>query len=107
MTKVLFPHAVILFHSCLPIRCMYSYMARDVVEFNNLLRDICFKNNYIYVDCFKHFLTHDFRYANHELYHDWLHLNNRGLGILASWIKCVVNQNSFDYKVVDHLWGFR
>ena len=49
MTRQLFPHAVILFQSCLPIRGMYSYIARNVVEFNELLKDLCFKNNCIYV----------------------------------------------------------
>ena len=103
MTRQLFPHAVILFQSCLPIRGMYSYIARNVVEFNELLKDLCFKNNCIYVDCFADFLTRDFRYANQDLYHDWLHLNNSGLGVLVSWIKLVVNQNAFDYRVVDKL----
>ena len=104
-TKLLFPHAVISFHSCLPIRGMYSYIAKNVVEFNNLLRDLCFTMNCIYVDCFKDFLTHDFRYANHDLYHDWLHLNNRGLGVLSTWIKYFVNEVGFQYRIVDNIVG--
>ena len=82
MTKCLFPAAIILFQCCLPIRCMYPYIARNVVDFNNMLRDICFFNNCVYIDC------------NKDLYHDWLHMNNRGVSVLYTWIKFVVNGNS-------------
>ena len=105
MTKQLFPHATVLFQACLPIRCMYTYIAKNVVDFNRLLKELCFKNNCIFIDCFKDFLTWDLRYANKDLYYDWLHLNNHGLGVLVSWIKHVVNRNYFDYRIVDKLNG--
>jgi lysophospholipase L1-like esterase len=102
MTKCLFPTAVILFQCCLPIRCMYPYIARNVLDFNNLLREICFFNNCVYIDCFSSFLTSNF--CNRHLYHDWLHLNNKGVGVLSTWLKYIINENSFD-RVVNNLIG--
>ena len=104
MTKCLFPAAIILFQCCLPIRCMYPYIARNVVDFNNMLREICFFNNCVYIDCFSSFLTSDLKFCNKYLYHDWLHLNNRGVGVLCTWLKYVVNENSFD-RIVNNLVG--
>ena len=104
MTKCLFPAAIVLFQCCLPIRCMYPYIARNVVDFNNMLREICFINNCVFIDCFSSFLTRDLKFCNKDLYHDWLHLNNRGVGVLCTWLKFVVNENSFD-RIVNNLIG--
>ena len=104
MTKSLFPAAIILFQCCLPIRCMYPYIARNVLDFNDMIREFCFFNNCVFIDCFADFLTRDFKFCNKELYHDWLHLNNRGVGVLSTWLKFIVNENSFD-RVVDNLLG--
>ena len=104
MTKCLFPAAIILFQCCLPIRCMYPYIARNVLDFNNMLREISFYNNCVYIDCFSSFLTRDFNSCNRDLYHDWLHLNNKGVGVLCTWLKFVINENSFD-RVVNNLIG--
>ena len=103
-TKSLFPAAVVIFQCCLPIRCMYSYIARNVLEFNSILKDLCLLNNCVYIDCFRDFLNFDLKFCNKELYHDWLHLNNRGVGVLSNWLKYVVNENSFD-RVVNNLVG--
>ena len=103
-TKSLFPAAVVIFQCCLPIRCMYPYIARNVLEFNSILRDLCLLNNCVYIDCFRDFLNFDLKFCNKELYHDWLHLNNRGVGVLSNWLKYVVNENSFD-RVVNNLVG--
>ena len=103
-TKCLFPTAIILFQCCLPIRCMYPYIAKNVLDFNSLLREICFFNNCVYIDCFSSFLTRNFSSCNKDLYHDWLHLNNRGVGVLSTWFKYIVNENSFN-RVVDNLIG--
>ena len=103
-TKSLFPAAIVIFQCCLPIRCMYPYIARNVIEFNLILKDLCFLNNCVYLDCFKDFLTFDRRFCNADLYHDWLHLNNKGVGVLSTWLKYVVNENSFD-RVIDNLLG--
>ncbi len=104
MTKDLFPAAIVLFQCCLPIKCVYPYIARNVLDFNTLLKDLCFENNCVYIDCFVDFLSRDRKCCNNELYHDWLHLNNRGVGVLSTWLKFVVNENSFD-RVVSNMLG--
>ena len=104
-TKFLFPSAIILFQCCLPIKCIYPYIARNVLEFNCLLRELCDMNNCVYIDCFRDFLSRDGNFANHELYHDWLHLNMRGVSFLGTWLKFIVNENSFN-KVVNNMLGF-
>ena len=104
-TQFLFPTAVILFQSCLPIRCLYPYIARNVLDFNDMLRDFCQMNRAcVYIDCFADFLTRDNRFCNRDLYHDWLHLNSRGVGVLSTWLKYVINENSFN-RVVNNLLG--
>ena len=106
MTKELFPAAVILFQSCLPIKCVYSYIGRNVCDFNAMLRDLCLDHNCVFVDCFRVFLSRSGSEVNANLYHDWLHLNNRGVGVLSTWLKFIVNENSFD-RVVDNLLGIK
>ena len=103
-TKDFFPAAIVIFQCCLPIHCMYPYTASNVIKFNLILKDVCAQNNCVYLDCFKDFLTYDNRFCNKELYHDWLHLNNRGVGVLSTWLKFVINENSFD-RVIDNLLG--
>lgn len=103
-TKQLFPAAIIIIQCCLPIKCLYSYIAKNVLDFNNILKDLCFINNCVFLDCFADFLTRNFISCNSQLYHDWLHLNMRGVGILSTWLKFVVNEHSFD-RVVNNLLG--
>ncbi len=102
MTKELFPAAIILFQSCLPIKCVYSYIAGNVLDFNTMLRDLCLDYNCVFVDCFRVFLSCDGSQVNDNLYHDWLHLNNRGVGVLSTWIKFLINENCFD-RIVNNL----
>ena len=83
---------------------MYPYTAGNVIEFNSILKDLCVQNNCVYLVCFKDFLTYDRTFCNVDLYHDWLHLNNKGVGVLSTWLKHVVNENSFD-RVIDNLFG--
>ncbi len=104
LTKNIFPAAIVLFQCCLPIKPIYSYIAKNVLEFNRLLRNLCLDNNCVYIDCFRDFLTRDLRDPNNELYYDWLHLNRQGNGVLSIWLKFVVNENSYD-RVVDNLLG--
>ena len=105
LTKALFPHAIVLFQSCLPIECSaYPFVAYNVVNFNAMLKDLCLLTNCVYVDCFRDFLTRDCLDLNRDLYFDWLHLNQKGLSVLSTWIKFLVNENSFD-RIVDNLLG--
>ena len=83
---------------------MYAYTASNVLNFNRIVKDVCAQKNCVYLDCFKDFLTYDRNFCNSVLYHDWLHLNNRGVGVLSTWLKFVINENSFD-RVIDNLLG--
>ena len=100
--KNMFPDAIILVQCCLPIRELYWYTIPNVLNFNKMLSQICSLFNCIYIDCFKHFLTEDGRAQNPNLFYDWLHLNDVGLGILCYWLKFIVSQSSFNY-VLNHI----
>ena len=96
IAKDLFPYATLIFQSCLPMKVAYKYTVRNVLDFNALLREICFSRDCVYLDCFNSFLSSDNKDYNENLYSDWLHLNGKGLAILAKWFKYIVNQTSFD-----------
>ena len=86
-------------------KCLHSYIVKNVLDFNNLLKDLCLMNNCVFLDCFSDFLTRDFRSCHSELYHDWLYLNiMKVVGLLSTWLNIVVNEHSFD-MVVNNLLG--
>ena len=98
-TKMLFPGAIIMFQCCLPIRNIYWYTAPNVLNFNNLLCSLCQDFNCVYIDCFRDFLDEDGLDYNRYLFYDWLHLNDDGLGVLGSWLKAIINVNSYNYII--------
>ena len=105
-TKFLFPHATIVFQSCLPMRGFGS-IAHNVLAFNNLLIDLTkVYANCVYLDCFKDFLTNDRNFCNDKLYYDYIHLNKHGIHVLTTWLKFVVNETSFD-RIIDNLFGVK
>ena len=104
-TKYMFPDSIILIQCCLPMRNLYWYTCSNVNSFNRLLSNICMDYNCIFIDCFKYFLSRDDRDYNYDLYYDWLHLNDVGLGILSRCLSSVVNQNSYNH-VFNHFWAF-
>lgn len=106
VTKSLFPASIVVVQCCLPIICTSNnlHVARNVVNFNRMIKDVCFQYNCVFLDCFRDFLTRDLSQVNSNLYHDWLHLNKTGVGALCTWLKFIVNENSFD-RVVDNLLG--
>ena len=78
----------------------YSYTCNNVNKFNELLDELCGLYNCVLMNCFDQFLEHD-GYGltyNRRLYYDWLHLNDIGLGVLASCLKAVVNKGSFNHR---------
>ena len=94
--KSLFPGAIILFQCCLPIRDLYWYTVDNVLDFNKMLKSLCFNFNCVYVDCFRLFLSADEKDHNTGLFYDWLHLNWNGKGILCNFLYYVINQNSYN-----------
>ena len=94
--KSLFPGALIFIQSVLPMRNLYWYRAVNFLSFNDMLRNISSRTNSFYVDCFEDFLSDDGYDHNRALFWDYLHLNKRGLGILCTWFKAIINRDSFN-----------
>ena len=90
-----FPGATICVCSNLPMRNMYNYTAHNFLTFNNILRDACYKTNTFYIDFFNNFLSYDRMDFNHLLFRDNFHLNNKGLGVLCSILKMIINCDCF------------
>lgn len=42
-SKDLFPRASIIFLSCLTIKVKYSYTVKNVLDFNSMLKELCFE----------------------------------------------------------------
>jgi hypothetical protein len=93
--KYCFPGAIILVMSNLPMKNMYWYTCPNFIYFNDILRDASHKTNSYYVDCFRNFLSEDGFDYNKFLFRDPWHLNKRGLGILCSILKTVINYDTF------------
>ena len=98
--KLYFPGALVFIQCTLPIKNQYWYTCSNVLNFNNILREACYCTNSFYIDCFNDFLSYDQYDYNKALYRgDPWHLNRRGLGILCSWLKSVINRDSFNHVI--------
>ena len=102
--KSLFPGAIILFQSCLPIRNLYWYTVPNVHAFNKMIRDLCYDYNCVYINCFRDFLDDYGNDINTSLYRNWLHLNWDGKGIFCSWLKSIISKNSYN-SIIDNIFG--
>ena len=92
--KDFFPQASIFFQSVLPMKVISTYTAKNVIDFNRLLIEICRTERCSYIDC-----CYDFVYGNDYnklLFRDNLHLNKRGLGLLCRWLKHTINHGTFN-----------
>ena len=69
------------------------------MEFNKMLRGLCYDYNCVYVDFFRNFLAADERDFNPSLYRDWLHLNWDGKVILCNWFKYIIEQTSYNLTI--------
>ena len=105
--KFLFPNALIIFTTVLPIRALYDYTAMTVNHFNLLLYQVCNEFGCIFYDCFLDFLARDQRDYNSSLFRDKWHLNDNGLRLLCRSIKdciygklfnsCAKSRSSFSF----------
>ncbi len=93
--KFLFPHALIVFTTVLPIRALYNYTASTINDFNKLIFEVCNRFGCIFFDCFYDFLAPDLRDYNSTLFRDKWHLNDLGLRILCRALKYCVYGNLF------------
>ena len=96
-TKRYFPGCIVYVQCVLPIGRKHWFTAPNVLDFNQLLRDICHQIPCcMYIDCFWDFVLKDRSDHNYNLFKDWLHLNKLGVGILCRWLKYVINSNVFN-----------
>ena len=87
--KMLFCGANIYFQSLLPMTVTSRFTVNNVLSFNKLLLKVCASEKCFYLDVFKNFLD-SYGYNNIQLFR-WnrrtnlidVHLNSRGLGVLA------------------------
>ena len=96
--KFLFPNALIIFTTVLPIRALYDYTAMTVNHFNHLLYQVCNEFGCIFYDCFLDFLAPDQRDYNSSLFRDKWHLNDNGLRLLCRSIKDCIYGKLFNSR---------
>lgn len=94
--KYMFPHAIIIFQSVLPIRLYYKYTAKSVNQFNGLLFDICRNYGCMFLDCFNDFLDQFHFDHDASLFRDSCHLNDFGLSRLCQAFKYIIYRSSFN-----------
>ena len=100
--KTNFPGATVLVMCTLPMKNMYWYTVQNVLDFNDILRDVSYKTNAYFVDCFDKFLSYDGSEYNSRLFKDAVHPNNRGMGVLCSVLKTIINTDSFSSVIRTH-----
>ena len=93
--KCYFPGAIILVISTLPMKNMFWFTCPNFLQFNDILKDASYKTNCYFVDCFPNFLSEDGYDYNEYLFKDPWHLNRKGIGILCSILKSVINCDTF------------
>ena len=80
--KNYYPLAKIIVQSSLPQIIENKFTVKNVLSLNKLLFKVCAAQRIFYMDVFKYFLLPNF-YPNKQLYWDNVHLNKKGLGVLA------------------------
>ena len=96
--KFIFPNALIVFTTVLPIRALYDYTALTVNAFNHLLFQVCNDFGCIFYDCFLDFLAPDHMDFNSSLFRDKWHLNDNGLRLLCRSIKDCIYGKLFNSR---------
>ena len=100
--KMLFPEADVWFQSLIPLTLQHQYSVRNVEQFNGLLYEVCKFTKNFFLDVFQRFLEYD--YFSESFYRDEslflnnpnIHLNKRGLGILAKSYLKLIHSNQFN-----------
>ena len=92
--KFMFPRALMVFQSVLPIKIIYNYTAQSVDLFNQLLLSVCENFGCIFYDCFNDFIK-GWDYDS-DVYRDKFHLNDKGIILLARHFKCIIYGNIFN-----------
>ena len=82
----------IVFQSVIPMKVMYTYTARNFLNFNNLLRSVCHDFSCGYLDIFDYFLDSEGNDFNDNIYADPFHLNKGGISVLEGLLKSVFKE---------------
>ncbi|NQZ52159.1 MAG: SGNH/GDSL hydrolase family protein, partial [Moritella sp.] len=92
-----FPSASVWFQSLIPLPHQHPFSEANVVQFNNLLYEICTKNHIFYLDCFNSFLTYD-GFRLEYLFFDFknIHPNKKGLSVLARIYLNIIHSKKFN-----------
>lgn len=100
--KMYFPVSKIWFQSLVPLPLQHKFTVRNVEQLNDLLFEICSFTKTFYLDVFKKFLAYDylsgFSFRDEFLFLNSpnIHLNKRGLGILARCYIKIIHSNRFN-----------
>ena len=78
-----FPRAKVFFQSILPVFIENRFTVMNILNFNRLLYEVCLSKRCYYLDAFRHFLSPCGNVRNAKLYTDKVHLNKRGMAVLA------------------------
>ena len=95
-TKYLFPNAKIYMQSLIPIKRRNMFTAKNVLDFNRLIYEMCVLHKCYYMDIFKPFLNYYGSDINSLLYTDEVHLNQYGTVMLARAYKAIINNFRFN-----------
>ena len=92
-----FPSASVWFQTLIPLPHQHNFTEVNVMQYNQLLYEICLLNRIYYLDCFSSFLTHD-GFRSEHLFHNRLniHPNNRGLSVLARIYLKLIHSRRFN-----------
>ena len=102
LAKTLFPDAKIWFQSVIPILIQNQFTAKNVIEYNRMLYDVCVHSMTYYLNVFKQFLQFDrvkcdsFRNEFYFVNFKNIHLNRVGLGLLARFYIKLIHSNQFN-----------
>ena len=90
-----FPHAKVFFQSVLPVYVENRYTVKNILDFNRMLYEICSLKKCYYLNVFGLFLS-PWSMRNDHLYSDRVHLNRRGIAILARVYILHINKERFN-----------
>ena len=95
--KTQFPSASVWFQSLIPFPHQHRYTEVNVMQYNDLLYEICMLNHIFYLDCFNSYLTYDgFRSENLFLNFNNIHPNRHGYSLLARIYLNIIHSKRFN-----------
>ena len=91
-----FPQAKVYFQSILPVHIENKFTVINILNFNRMIYEVCVSRRCYYLDVFKLILSPCGNVRNMRLYSDRVHLNKRGLAILARVYILHINRERFN-----------